>query len=80
MAKVADGRRVPIAERTGRLQITLVTPCAPVVICLALAVIPGSDNVLVIGEKTERATGNRCRERSQTHGAKTTAITGVQGV
>ena len=54
MAKVADGRRMPIAERTWRLQITLVTPWVPVLICVALAVIPGSDNVLVVGNKTLR--------------------------
>lgn len=43
-----------MAERVGKVQEALATPWAPVVFSLALTVIPGSDNVLIIGNKTLR--------------------------
>ena len=51
-ATVADGRKVAMIERTGRAQVTLNAARAPVVIGLVLAVIPGDDDVLIVGNKT----------------------------
>ena len=39
-------------ERTGRVQVTLNAPRAPVVMGLVLAVIPGDENVLIVQNKT----------------------------
>ena len=39
-------------ERTGRVQVTVNAPWAPVVIGLVLAVTPGDDGVLIVGNKT----------------------------
>ena len=51
-ATVADGRKVAMIERTGRVQVTLNAPRAPVVIGLVLAAIPGDDDVLIVRNKT----------------------------
>lgn len=43
-----------MAERTGKVQEMLATPWAPAVFSLSLFAIPGSDSVLIMGNKTLR--------------------------
>ena len=49
---LADGRAVPIERQTCSLTATGMPPWAPVTIRLALAVMPGEDDWLVLGSKT----------------------------
>ena len=49
---LADGQAVPIERQTCSLTTTLMTPWAPVTIRLALAVMPGEDDLLILGSKT----------------------------
>ena len=49
---LADGRAVPIERQTCTLTATIMTPWAPVAIRLALAVMPGEDDLLILGSKT----------------------------
>lgn len=51
---VADGRGKTIFQQTGVLTAHLLTPWAPVVILLAVAVVPGGDGVLILGSKARR--------------------------
>ena len=51
---MTGGRKVAMVERTGRVQVTLHAPWAPVVIGLVLAVIPGDDDLLIVGNKTTK--------------------------
>ncbi|CAN0394168.1 unnamed protein product, partial [Ascophyllum nodosum] len=51
---VVDGRAIPIERQTCSLTATIMTPWAPVTIRLALAVMPGEDDLLVLGLKTLR--------------------------
>ena len=51
---LADGRTVLIERNTFSLTATIMTPWAPVTIRLALAVIPGEDDLLILGSKTMR--------------------------
>lgn len=46
-AQVADGHQGPIADRTGKVQVTLVTPWVSVVFSLVIAVIPGREKVFI---------------------------------
>ena len=50
----ADGRAVPIERKTCSLTATIMTPWAPVTIRLALVVMPGEDDLLVLRSKTLR--------------------------
>ena len=51
---LADGRAAPIGWQTCSLTATIMTPWAPVTIRLALAVMPGENDSLIIGSKTLR--------------------------
>ena len=53
-ARVSDGRVIPIGERTVSVRVTLMTPWAPVIFDVTLAIVPGDDDVLIIGSKTLR--------------------------
>lgn len=51
--RVADGRKLTLSRRTGRVQATVMTLWwAPVVIDLALEALQGSGDVLITGSKT----------------------------
>ena len=51
---LADGRAVPIERQTCSLTAAIMTPWAPVIIWLALAVMPEEDNLLILRSKTLR--------------------------
>ena len=51
---LADGRAVPIERQTCSLTATIMTPWAPVTIRLALAVMRGKYDLLILGSKTLR--------------------------
>ena len=51
---LADGRAVPIERQTCSLTAITMTPWGPVTIWLALAVLPGEDDLLILGSKTLR--------------------------
>ena len=53
-ARVADGRELSIRSQTRRMNVTTLTPWAPVEVTLSLAVLPGIDDVLIIGSKSMR--------------------------
>ena len=53
-ARVADGRELAIKNQTRRMNVTILTPWAPVEVTLSLAVLPGIDDVLIIGSKSMR--------------------------
>ena len=51
---LADGRAVPIEWQTCTLTATIMMPWVPVAIWLALAVMPGEDDLLILGSRTLR--------------------------
>ena len=51
---LADGRAVPVEGQTCLLTAIIMTPWAPVTFRLALAVMPGEDDLLSLGSKTLR--------------------------
>ena len=51
---LADGRAVQIERHTSSLTATIMTPWAPVTIRLALVVMPGEDDLLILGSKMLR--------------------------
>ena len=51
---LADGRAVQIERQMCSLTTTIMTPKAPVTVRLALAVMPGEDDLLILGSKTLR--------------------------
>ena len=51
---LANGWAGPIERQTCLLTVTIMTPWAPVSIRLALAVMPGEDDLLILGSKTLR--------------------------
>lgn len=54
LAEVADGHQVTIAERTRKVQLTLATPRASVVVILAVVIFPGIGKLHDRGNKTLR--------------------------
>lgn len=46
---MADGRGVSIVQQTGLLTATILAPCASVVIRLSFVILPGVDDVLILG-------------------------------
>lgn len=53
-ARVADDPELPLVQRTGHVQVTVTTSWAPLVINLALAVLPKDDDLLNIGSNIMR--------------------------
>lgn len=72
---VADGRGQKVSELTGVLTVYLLTSWAPMVIPLAVAVLSGGDNVLILGSKALREQLSivileRLRVKALGHGAR----------
>ena len=51
---IADGRSVSLTQQTCMLKVSALTPWGQVSVRLAVAVLPGGDDVLILGSKTLR--------------------------
>lgn len=49
MPSMTNGRDVSIVQQTGLLTATILAPCASVVVRLSFAILPGVDDVLILG-------------------------------
>lgn len=52
--RVADGWELPLARRTGRVKMPVMTSCAPVAIDLVFRVVPGDGGELSVSSKSMR--------------------------
>ena len=52
---IVDGRKRNLMLQTGILKAHTMTPWAPVVIRLAVAILPGGDATLILDSKTPRS-------------------------